>query len=107
MLFFSEVQPEVRASLVPYTTLFRSHGASGIKTNEGVARTAANGDGLRLDLGSVDVHGELTLDLQVNRGSARREHLHSPGDRKSTRLNSSHANNSYAVLRSKKKKTND
>src|SRR3712207_8033716 len=69
-----------RSTLFPYTTLFRSH----------------LGDG---HLGHVDerAHAELTGD-----GRHRQSRLQVAGgdgqDRKSTRLNSSHANISYAVF---------
>src|SRR3712207_7067437 len=76
-----------RSTLFPYTTLFRSRGARGLAavrrpgaTPEGTGR----GDGGR-------------------REDVRRE---AAADRKSTRLNSSHANISYAVFCLKKKKYN-
>src|SRR3712207_8057311 len=83
-----------RSTLFPYTTLFRSHAA----------------DRERLDArgaGQVPV-GRAVRDLQGRPPPARglvgqgrgRGHL----DRKSTRLNSSHANISYAVFCLKKKK---
>src|SRR3712207_7792256 len=87
-----------RSTLFPYTTLFRS----------GLARL-----GSRMPL-RVDSHAnarEAKLPRQLNElhrvaEVAFRQRL---GDRKSTRLNSSHANISYAVfcLKKKKKKQND
>ncbi len=44
-----------------------AHGARGIETNEGVPCPIANGDSLRLDLGSVDGQDGLALDVHVNR----------------------------------------
>src|SRR2546430_3531296 len=86
-----------RSTLFPYTTLFRSHGRI-----------------LLLDRGAVGVEFEgdlLTLrrlDLPLIRGLAvlhhRLEH-DDLADRKSTRLNSSHSQISYAVFCLKKKKT--
>src|SRR3712207_8624208 len=66
-----------RSTLFPYTTLFRSH-----------ARRGARDDGVAAG-----------VDLPRARAGA------GGADRKSTRLNSSHANISYAVFCLKKKKT--
>src|SRR5258707_7726857 len=71
-----------RSTLFPYTTLFRSLG--GVPTR-GVARIFADHYGLSVDVEKV-FHQKEAL------------------DRKSTRLNSSHANISYAVFCLKKKK---
>src|SRR3712207_7138224 len=98
--FFLMIRRPPRSTLFPYTTLFRSRG-------DGVhhVRHRLDGGGARVDGGEV---------LQVGRGE------HGPGaerhpvqlrsrpsgrgeDRKSTRLNSSHANISYAVFCLKKK----
>src|SRR3712207_6957684 len=86
-----------RSTLFPYTTLFRSVGAHALQ--EGGAAAQVLGD----------VAGDLVGragDDQQHAGRARPllHPLHHPGDRKSTRLNSSHANNSYAVFCFKKKK---
>src|SRR3712207_8760356 len=93
-----------RSTLFPYTTLFRSGGARGHPV---VAHRAAQDDGVRLREGLVGpgaddgrrVDGDRDLVagrvLAVGRGE----------DRKSTRLNSSHANISYAVFCLKKKIT--
>src|SRR3712207_7232185 len=75
-----------RSTLFPYTTLFRSVGPV-----YGVCSLDAVGDGAR----------SVVTD-------ARRKEVHwavydAAGDRKSTRLNSSHANLSYAVFCLKKK----
>src|SRR3712207_6877398 len=84
-----------RSTLFPYTTLFRSQRVVG------------------LDAGELDALGQVGVPLQVGvrRGAVeqRADPLHggeAPGllDRKSTRLNSSHANISYAVFCLKKKK---
>src|SRR3712207_8733281 len=75
-----------RSTLFPYTTLFRS---------------------TDLDLGHLRVDQRLDQDVAqvgVRRGDDRPVLGHHV-DRKSTRLNSSHANISYAVFCLKKKKT--
>src|SRR3712207_8036388 len=94
-----------RSTLFPYTTLFRSlparrraarpgdevHGrgdGSGVRLPGGVRQGAGRGGG-----GAAGVGHRLHL------GDGRRQ-----VDRKSTRLNSSHANISYAVFCLKKKK---
>src|SRR2546427_8204686 len=80
-----------RSTLFPYTTLFRSVGAGA-----GAAAGAASAPGCaRLDA---------TLDGSVDRASSRRLLQSAEGDRKSTRLNSSHSQISYAVFCLKKKK---
>src|SRR3712207_8000930 len=77
-----------RSTLFPYTTLFRSRGAPP-RTGGGRASPA----GVVLELAEVQL-------AEVRQPLARRQ----AGDRKSTRLNSSHANISYAVFCLKKKK---
>src|SRR3712207_8864478 len=90
-----------RSTLFPYTTLFRS----GADDGDDVGTRAGGRLGLRDVL--VDVAGGHD---QVDPGTARRvpvgrdELLPAAPDRKSTRLNSSHANISYAVFCLKKKK---
>src|SRR3712207_7127149 len=78
-----------RSTLFPYTTLFRSH-----EHHDGDERHG--GSVVALAMRGCDVHGVRRL---VHRGRS------SSSDRKSTRLNSSHANISYAVFCLKKKKT--
>src|SRR3712207_9255956 len=84
MFFFLMIRRPPRSTLFPYTTLFRSvqrarHPQELLQGDAGLRR--ARRPGALADL----VHGEL--------------------DRKSTRLNSSHANISYAVFCLKKKKS--
>src|SRR3712207_7217402 len=86
-----------RSTLFPYTTLFRSEGALDAIDAERLA--AAAKEQFRLALGHERVKREQPAELLVG--------LHREGllDRKSTRLNSSHANISYAVFCLKKKNT--
>src|SRR3712207_7669992 len=72
-----------RSTLFPYTTLFRSHGDPA-QGRPGVAHQLRVHERLGLGRAPLDVPGGR--------------------DRKSTRLNSSHANISYAVFCLKKKK---
>src|SRR5690554_7661629 len=74
-----------RSTLFPYTTLFRSHATQTV-FGEGPARAA------------VMLIGEQPGDQEDRQGHP------FVGDRKSTRLNSSHVRISYAVFCLKKKK---
>src|SRR3712207_7302563 len=94
-----------RSTLFPYTTLFRSDDAIGQRHLAGEPkRDLAVGDAL----GDPDARPD--DDIDVHTGMAVGEALQdrgedvAPRDRKSTRLNSSHANISYAVFCLKKKK---
>src|SRR3712207_7035395 len=88
-----------RSTLFPYTTLFRSHR----RTVDGVSPRGGRSRGL----------GQPALRRSRGGGRDGRKPRHARGgfdrqlgggDRKSTRLNSSHANISYAVFCLKKKK---
>src|SRR3712207_6852430 len=81
-----------RSTLFPYTTLFRSLAAVGPH-----------------ELGGLDEHAAGAAGRVVDTAVVRLKHLHErlDEDRKSTRLNSSHANISYAVFCLKKKKTHN
>src|SRR5690349_22277660 len=81
------------STLFPYTTLFRSCGGDGAL--EPARRPA--GHPARL--------GELRRRLGHRRGQAAEARRERGPDRKSTRLNSSHVEISYAVFCLKKKKT--
>src|SRR3712207_8653738 len=92
-----------RSTLFPYTTLFRSllHHARAGRSRHGLGVVDDVGGGVR-DFGpGHSVPDDLELHLP---GSAAGSG--DPADRKSTRLNSSHANISYAVFCLKKKGTN-
>src|SRR3712207_7453872 len=89
-----------RSTLFPYTTLFRS-----ADDGQRVFRRAGRGDPLCDRSAAGDAEP-----LRRDRGEGRRRPWHAafpevaqPQDRKSTRLNSSHANISYAVFCLKKK----
>src|SRR3712207_8843993 len=86
-----------RSTLFPYTTLFRSEARHASGLGEPVAQP-------RADALERLVHPPLRVG-QDAQGRDRRRHPRRVGDRKSTRLNSSHANISYAVFCLKKKKT--
>src|SRR2546427_5746246 len=84
-----------RSTLFPYTTLFRSAAADFL--HGVIAETSADADGL------PDNPEHLTDWMRANVEKVHAQYQ----DRKSTRLNSSHSQISYAVfcLKKKKKKT--
>src|SRR3712207_9235050 len=88
-LFFLMIRRPPRSTLFPYTTLFRSElvllGRGGRLVGRQDGAVAGGLDGADELLGSHDVR------VEVDRRPL-------GGDRKSTRLNSSHANISYAVF---------
>src|SRR3712207_7786412 len=87
VVFFLMIRRPPRSTLFPYTTLFRSHACRRLARRRPVRRARRQDD---------------------LPGAARRPRViqRRPGiaDRKSTRLNSSHANISYAVFCLKKKR---
>src|SRR2546430_4677448 len=83
-----------RSTLFPYTTLFRSRGGQVIKVEQSLAR-------LRQDLHLERADGILARSQQRFKVAQSFVNLR---DRKSTRLNSSHSQISYAVFCLKKKK---
>src|SRR3712207_8332353 len=85
-----------RSTLFPYTTLFRSDEDAGVGAELRPALPA--------DLVAAGTPGELLRRNVGHVGAALPEPPYL--DRKSTRLNSSHANISYAVFCLKKKKKN-
>src|SRR3712207_7503873 len=92
--FFLMIRRPPRSTLFPYTTLFRSNPMS-LKRGMDQAVEAV-GNALRDAPRDVDDKADMAAVATVS----------SREDRKSTRLNSSHANISYAVFCFKKKKTN-
>src|SRR3712207_8634950 len=89
-----------RSTLFPYTTLFRSHRPPG---GPGSRRRATPGTGPPTN--SAETVGNPCHDGRRGEvGGRDRAGRSAVRDRKSTRLNSSHANISYAVFCLKKKK---
>src|SRR5256885_12843238 len=91
-----------RSTLFPYTTLFRSHDAKrrnrrvpvrGVRPRPSAPATTS------MTSGRLKYHGKEGVAGADGRGRTPRT-----GDRKSTRLNSSHLVNSYAVFCLEKKK---
>src|SRR3712207_8975110 len=86
-----------RSTLFPYTTLFRSWLCPGVQVGGGGVpgqkpfQVRAGGWFVAVVSAGVEVGGEVGQDVEAGQ------------DRKSTRLNSSHANISYAVFCLKKK----
>src|SRR3712207_7293253 len=93
LFFFLMIRRPPRSTLFPYTTLFRSG------ENESPPIAA---DGLAQELGVR--HRPDHREQRIGPDRLRRPALQVLEDRKSTRLNSSHANISYAVFCLKKKK---
>src|SRR5258707_10383989 len=89
-----------RSTLFPYTTLFRSRRLAGSPRTPARGGGGAAFDGVPLPRPG----GPSGLDDSLGRTGLRRLGVRRPPDRKSTRLNSSHANISYAVFCLKKKK---
>src|SRR3712207_6922133 len=90
-----------RSTLFPYTTLFRSRGrrADATRPHEGGDLLLRPREGARADPAHEhERHEGARAEEPQALGGGRQ------GDRKSTRLNSSHANISYAVFCLKKKK---
>src|SRR3712207_7252556 len=96
--FFLMIRRPPRSTLFPYTTLFRSGGGPGGGRVGGGRGLRAGGHGGRR--GGAAVPGDAGRVRRPGAGPLRPAGL----DRKSTRLNSSHANISYAVFCLKKKK---
>src|SRR5688572_32654113 len=103
MIFFFMIRRPPRSTLFPYTTLFRSKRRGSLRsTSSGVQSVAAS---LKRSSRGLSLRSSC-------RGSKRRSHYGrelkrvwvKSQDRKSTRLNSSHSQISYAVFCLKKKK---
>src|SRR3712207_8698295 len=90
LIFFLMIRRPPRSTLFPYTTLFRSS-AAGARGGGCHARHCATADRRTSTSSALRADGE------------RAARAGRDGDRKSTRLNSSHANISYAVFCLKKK----
>src|SRR5438445_6292209 len=96
--FFLRIRRPPRSTLFPYTTLFRSLDRASRRDAQNVGELHGSACGVAADSRIKDAGGA--------RGAAERERAAPASliDRKSTRLNSSHANISYAVFCLKKKK---
>src|SRR3712207_7277429 len=94
LFLFVMIRRPPRSTLFPYTTLFRSQEAA----DRGHARIVRD---LEEAVGLVAIEQGLLLPVGAVVHRPELEHVE---DRKSTRLNSSHANISYAVFCLKKKK---
>src|SRR5947209_15550038 len=92
-----------RSTLFPYTTLFRSRHHR-IASATGIDRRAIHRFQLQDD---QVIWNRQRLFQRGNAVVVHPQQPHFPLDRKSTRLNSSHANISYAVFCLKKKKKNN
>src|SRR3712207_8489816 len=90
-IFFLMIRRPPRSTLFPYTTLFRS----------GHERRVPPGAPRPIGAPAHDLAERVRRCRALRRGAPAR---HRHRDRKSTRLNSSHANISYAVFCLKKKK---
>src|SRR3712207_7960716 len=85
-----------RSTLFPYTTLFRS-----IQFGKPVLKN----QGLQFKIADMEIKTETARQMVAHALTKMDLGLPYAKDRKSTRLNSSHANISYAVFCLKKKKT--
>src|SRR3712207_8682005 len=95
-----------RSTLFPYTTLFRSAGGTGLVEGEPV--DAAGGDAAADLRDRAGAPGAAAARRAAGgRDPADRRPVALRRDRKSTRLNSSHANISYAVFCLNKKHTHN
>src|SRR3712207_8163181 len=96
-----------RSTLFPYTTLFRSglrllEQAHRLLATPPLRRPALRGGGAS-GRGGTGLYPLVGLVARRHKARLRRHPAGGRGDRKSTRLNSSHANISYAVFCLKKK----
>src|SRR2546421_5595530 len=92
--FFLMIRRPPRSTLFPYTTLFRSQDFPDMA-------------GLSSELEAKDVRLAMIVDAGVQQKPGYRVYDRRTSDRKSTRLNSSHDQISYAVFCLKKKKLHD
>src|SRR3712207_7093862 len=96
LFFFLMIRRPPRSTLFPYTTLFRSSGDGSFSLSRQDVGEVVRGtfEAAEATLTFNEWSGLVGCDITPDR------------DRKSTRLNSSHANISYAVFCLKKKKSN-
>src|SRR5205085_12548183 len=93
LFFFSMIRPPPRSTLFPYTTLFRSRVETLLQERGGISLHNLNAAVKRID-----------NTKEAERAKIAGRFLGIVEDRKSTRLNSSHSQISYAVFCLKKKK---
>src|SRR3712207_7918607 len=93
IFFFLMIRRPPRSTLFPYTTLFRSQLE---QTRQRIFEAVS-------DVLADDTVQELTIPVIARRARVAVRTVYRHLDRKSTRLNSSHANISYAVFCLKKK----
>src|SRR3712207_6973129 len=101
--FFLMIRRPPRSTLFPYTTLFRSNIAVCVKHIPD-PNLPGELDGVRLKRAGVQGVLDPGDEFGVEAGLQLKESQGGEVDRKSTRLNSSHANISYAVFCLKKNK---
>src|SRR3712207_7243421 len=94
VFFFLMIRRPPRSTLFPYTTLFRSHNQRIRATQIGLVVTM-------VALAAMEVYAREV----IHKAKCAPRKIPASTDRKSTRLNSSHANISYAVFCLKKKKS--
>src|SRR2546430_9251668 len=96
--FFLMIRRPPRSTLFPYTTLFRSGDQPGVLV-------AMNPAALKVNLPDLEEGGTLIINSdEFTKENLEHAAYKSNPDRKSTRLNSSHSQISYAVFCLKKKK---
>src|SRR3712207_8845335 len=88
-----------RSTLFPYTTLFRSDRVDVLLT-----RNLSTDNDVQRFASDIVIQNVRVLGIDLNADPTSTETMVPKKDRKSTRLNSSHANISYAVFCLKKKK---
>src|SRR3712207_6916987 len=98
MFFFLMIRRPPRSTLFPYTTLFRSYPMLRDATLTALTQVLEGND-IPFELNK----SEFVLTMKDTRSRILLRSLDEYEDRKSTRLNSSHANISYAVFCLKKK----
>src|SRR3712207_8673286 len=96
-----------RSTLFPYTSRFRSRHAAHRPLNKAKEKRMSDTQFVRLDPNKITIGANVRTDLHADAKEFARS-IKERGvleDRKSTRLNSSHANISYAVFCLKTKNT--
>src|SRR5947209_10627795 len=104
MYFSFIIRRPTSSTLFPYTTLFRSRLRHQSRLERKAACSTVTATSIDLKTGSLLVGGSRVFPLGLSDPPPVDSAAPSGKDRKSTRLNSSHANISYAVFCLKKKK---